>query len=84
MTKQLRRIQSALLLPLSTKNELIGFVSLGARLGDLPYSADDEQLLMSVAGQITLALENARLVEGMLEEGRKRTTRSQLILLLLP
>lgn len=68
----LRRIDSALLLPLSTKNELIGFVSLGARLGDLPYSANDEQLLMSVAGQITLALENARLVEGMLEEGRRR------------
>lgn len=68
----LRRIDSALLLPLSTKNELIGFVSLGTRLGDLPYSANDEQLLMSVAGQITLALENARLVEGMLEEGRKR------------
>jgi len=68
----LRRINPALLLPLSTKNELIGFVSLGARLGDLPYSANDEQLLMSVAGQITLALENARLVEGMLEEGRKR------------
>lgn len=64
MTKQLRRIQFALLLPLSTKNELIGFVSLGARLGDLPYSANDEQLLMSVAGQITLALENARLIEG--------------------
>ncbi len=68
----LRRIDSALLLPLATKDQLIGFVSLGARLGDLPYSANDEQLLMSVAGQITLALENARLVEGMLEEGRKR------------
>jgi hypothetical protein len=40
----LRRIDSALLLPLSTKNELIGFVSLGTRLGDLPYSANDEQL----------------------------------------
>ncbi|HEU0183903.1 MAG TPA: SpoIIE family protein phosphatase [Blastocatellia bacterium] len=61
-------IKSALLFPLSSKGETLGVVSLGPRLGDLPYSREDEQLLMSVAGPATLAIENARLVERMLVE----------------
>ncbi|HEY6403738.1 MAG TPA: SpoIIE family protein phosphatase, partial [Blastocatellia bacterium] len=61
-------VKSALLFPLSSKGETLGVVSLGPRLGDLPYSREDEQLLMSVAGPATLAIENARLVERMLVE----------------
>ncbi|HZF37978.1 MAG TPA: PP2C family protein-serine/threonine phosphatase [Blastocatellia bacterium] len=38
-----------MLLPLSSNED-----SLGSRLGDLPYSREDEQLLMSVAGPATL------------------------------
>jgi sigma-B regulation protein RsbU (phosphoserine phosphatase) len=65
-------IRSALLIPLSSKGELLGLVSLGPRLGDLPYSREDEQLLMSVAMPATLAIENARLVERMIAEARFR------------
>jgi serine phosphatase RsbU (regulator of sigma subunit) len=65
-------IKSVLLFPLSSKGEMIGVVSLGARLGDLPYSREDEQLLMSVAGPATLAIENARLVEQMIAEASLR------------
>jgi len=65
-------IKSVLLFPLSSKGEMLGVVSLGARLGDLPYSREDEQLLMSVAGPATLAIENARLVERMIAEARLR------------
>jgi serine phosphatase RsbU (regulator of sigma subunit) len=65
-------IKSVLLLPLSSKGEMLGVVSLGARLGDLPYSREDEQLLMSVAGPATLAIENARLVERMIAEAGLR------------
>jgi len=61
-------IKSVLLFPLSSKGEMLGVVSLGARLGDLPYSREDEQLLMSVAGPATLAIENAWLVEQMIAE----------------
>src|SRR5437899_2242338 len=50
----LNEIKSALLLPLSSKGETLGIISLGPRLGDLPYSIEDEQLLMSVAGPATL------------------------------
>src|SRR5262245_3515496 len=65
-------IKSALLFPLSSKGEALGIVSLAPRLGDLPYSGEDEQLLMSVAGPAALAIENARLVERMIAEAGLR------------
>jgi serine phosphatase RsbU (regulator of sigma subunit) len=68
----LSEVKSSLLLPLSSKGEMLGIVSLGPRLGDLPYSREDEQLLMSVAGPATLAIENARLVERMVAEAGLR------------
>lgn len=68
----LRRMKSALLLPLTTKQGMPGIVSLGARLGDLPFSRDDKALLMSVAAPTTFAIENSRLVERMIEEARRR------------
>jgi serine phosphatase RsbU (regulator of sigma subunit) len=65
-------IKSALLFPLSSKGEALGIVSLAHRLGDLPYTGEDEQLLMSVAGPAALAIENARLVERMVAEASLR------------
>lgn len=50
----LREMKSALLMPLSTGEEMVGMISLGPRLGDLPFSRDDKQMLMSVAGPTTL------------------------------
>lgn len=70
--EDLHRMNSALLLPLTTKQEMPGVISLGARLGDLPFSGEDKALLMSVAGPTTLAMENSRLVERMIEEARRR------------
>jgi serine phosphatase RsbU (regulator of sigma subunit) len=68
----LRRMKPSLMLPLAGKDELAGVISLGARLGDLPYSREDKRLLMSVAGPTAFAIENARLVERMIEEARRR------------
>lgn len=68
----LQQMKSALLLPLMTKQGMPGIVSLGARLGDLPFSREDKALLMSVAGPTTFAIENSRLVERMIEEARRR------------
>lgn len=68
----LQQIKSELLLPLSSQTELLGIVSLGSRLGDLPFSTEDKELLMSVAGPGTFALENALLLERMIEEARRR------------
>ncbi len=68
----LREMKSALLLPLMTKQGMPGIVSLGARMGDLPFSREDKTLLMSVAAPTTFAIENSRLVERMIEEARRR------------
>jgi sigma-B regulation protein RsbU (phosphoserine phosphatase) len=64
--------KSALLIPLKTKDGLRGLISLGSRLGDLPYSGEDKRLLQSVGASASLALENARLVAGMLAEAQRR------------
>jgi sigma-B regulation protein RsbU (phosphoserine phosphatase) len=68
----LREVDATLLMPLFSKDEMLGIISLGPRLGDLPFSREDKQLLMSVSGPATLAIENARLVEQMVEEARRR------------
>lgn len=68
----LATLRSTLLLPLAGKEGLLGLISLGPRLGDQPFSREDGQMLMSVVGQTTFALENIRLIERMLEEERRR------------
>jgi len=61
-----------LILPIVTKGDLLGMLSLGPRLGDLPYSRDDRRLLEAVAWQLAFAIENTRLVRSMVEEERLR------------
>src|SRR5262245_50086581 len=68
----LLELKASLLLPLKTNDAMPGVVALGSRLGDLPFSGDDKRLLQSVGAAASLALENARLVEGMLAEARRR------------
>ncbi|HYE74164.1 MAG TPA: GAF domain-containing SpoIIE family protein phosphatase, partial [Blastocatellia bacterium] len=67
-----RELKTELLLPMTSKDELIGVISLGQRAGDLPYSSDDERMLMNVAVQTALAIENTRLIEQTIEQERKR------------
>jgi sigma-B regulation protein RsbU (phosphoserine phosphatase) len=65
---KLSQLQSELLLPLSTRDKLLGFISLGPKLSDEPYSGTDVRLLKSVAAQTGLALENARLMSAIADE----------------
>ena len=67
----LQEVKATLLMPLASKDELLGFISLGSRLGDLPFSREDKQLLMSASGPTAFAIENARLVEQMVAEARR-------------
>lgn len=71
-TSTLIQLRSAMLLPLVTKSGPAGIVSLGPRLGDLTFTGDDKRLLKSVAGPASFAVENARLIERMVEEARLR------------
>jgi phosphoserine phosphatase RsbU/P len=51
---------------------LLGFISLGPKRSDEPYSGTDVRLLKSVAAQTGLALENARLMSAIAEEVAQR------------
>ena len=51
--------------PLRTEGSLTGFLALGLRRSGDPYTRDDLVFLNTVAGQSTLALENARLFTNL-------------------
>lgn len=70
--QKLAELQAELLLPLSAHDRLLGFISLGHKRSEEPYSGTDVRLLKSVAAQTGLALENARLMSAMAEEIAQR------------
>jgi sigma-B regulation protein RsbU (phosphoserine phosphatase) len=70
--EQLHKLESQLLLPLAFKDKLIGFMSLGAKKSEEPYSASDVHLLQSVATQTGLALESSHLTEAIAVEVAQR------------
>jgi len=69
---RLTELSAELLLPLSTRDKLLGFISLGPKLSDEPYSRTDLRLLKSVAAQTGLALENADLIAAIADEVAQR------------
>jgi phosphoserine phosphatase RsbU/P len=68
----LAELQSELLLPLNGHEKLLGFISLGPKRSDEPYSRTDLRLLKSVATQTGLALENAHLISAIADEVAQR------------
>jgi len=68
----LAQLDAELLLPLSARDKLLGFISLGPKRSDEPYSSADVRLLKSVAAQTGLALENARLMSAIADEVAQR------------
>jgi sigma-B regulation protein RsbU (phosphoserine phosphatase) len=72
--KELAPLDAQLVLPLSSSTELLGFISLGPKKSDEPYTPGDTNLLRTVAAQTGLALENSRLSEAIAGEVAKRET----------
>jgi len=69
---ELAALQSELLLPLAVRDKLLGFISLGAKRSEEPYTGSDVRLLKSVASQTGLALENANLMQTVADEVAQR------------
>jgi serine phosphatase RsbU (regulator of sigma subunit)/anti-sigma regulatory factor (Ser/Thr protein kinase) len=61
-----------LLLPLVSQGDLIGTISLGARLSDQEYSSDDFRLLNNLAGQASVSLRVAQLARQQQIEAAQR------------
>lgn len=68
----LESIGSRLMQGVMMRDQLVGIISLGARAGNRPFTAEDKQLLIQVAGQTAFIIENSKLVERMVEEERLR------------
>ncbi len=71
---RLAELKPELLLPLSVKEKLLGFISLGQKRSEEPYSPTDLRLLESVAAQTGLALEVSRLTQAIGEQIAQRET----------
>jgi sigma-B regulation protein RsbU (phosphoserine phosphatase) len=70
--RNLASLRPQLLLPLLTKQNLLGIISLGEKRSEAPYSSTDIRLLKSVASQTALALSNAELTSAIaVEIGRR-------------
>ena len=69
---RLTALRSELLLPLPVKDKLLGFISLGQKRSEEPYSPTDLRLLQSVAAQTGLALEVAHLTSEIRTETAHR------------
>jgi diguanylate cyclase (GGDEF)-like protein len=52
---------AALIVPLSVDRDIMGFLLLGERLSEEPYSDDDDDLLMAIGGQLALTEDYGRL-----------------------
>jgi sigma-B regulation protein RsbU (phosphoserine phosphatase) len=68
----LAALRAQVLLPLAANEKLLGFVSLGEKRSEEPYSRSDIRLLKSVASQAGLALENAQLSAALAREAAER------------
>ena len=68
----LEALGSQLLLPFLVKDQLLGFMSLGPKQSEAPYSALDLRLLRTVAVQTSFALENSRLTAAVAAEVARR------------
>jgi len=65
-------LNSEVLVPLIWDRDLLGFISLGPRKSDEPYSNDDLTLLQSVGLQASLAIENCILMLNLAAEITER------------
>src|SRR5579871_5510870 len=70
--EKLAHLKSELLLPLTAREKLLGFISLGRKRSEEPFTGSDLRLLKSVASQTGLALENAQLLAAITEEVAQR------------
>ncbi|HEX5883943.1 MAG TPA: PP2C family protein-serine/threonine phosphatase, partial [Pyrinomonadaceae bacterium] len=65
-------IKSRILIQIKQRHELVGILSFGPRRGGFQYSDADRELLMSIAAQLALIIDNARLTERMVAQERMR------------
>ena len=77
---QLNQLKAVLAIPLFLQGELIGVLTLGKKKSDQEYTAEEIDYFPTVAGQVAIALSNARLY-GESIEARKKIEEMQIELI---
>ncbi len=67
-SERINQFGIALTIPMMLKDKLIGTINVGKKLNGKPFSQEDIDLLLTVASQAAVAIENARLHLGELEK----------------
>jgi len=62
-----QRLEAEVYLPIFSKREWIGMLALGAKISGNRYTEGDLETLATLANQTAIALENARLVENLIQ-----------------
>jgi len=70
--ERLLSLNTQVLLPLNVADRLVGFVSLGPKKSESPYTRNDLRLLQAVGTQAGMAIENARLAERLAVEAASK------------
>ena len=66
----LEELNTHLLVRLVTKDFLLGFISLGEKLSEEPYTREDKELLQSVGQQVAMAIDYAKLIRQAEDQAR--------------
>lgn len=61
----LAELDAHLFIPLITQGELVGFLALGEKLSGRPYTNDDRTAMITLANQVAVAVQNARLYDEL-------------------
>jgi PAS domain S-box-containing protein len=64
---ELERLGAAVAIPSFTKDKLVGILCMGEKLSGEPYSPDDLELLLTMASEAGIAIENAKLYRDITE-----------------
>ena len=78
--EELEQLGAELLIPLRAKGELVGVFAVGPRRSEEPYSVDDRMTLATLANQMAMAIENARLYRAAQQELAERKRAEEEIL----
>ena len=74
LVETIERMRTELILPLSSKGQMLGVLTLGQRQNGEPYLQSDIDALQTLAGHAAVAIENAQLFE---EAGKARASQKE-------
>lgn len=68
----LERLNTRLIVPMAAHGRVFGFISLGEKMSEEPYTREDKELLLTVAEQTAVALDYSRLIREAAEQAKLR------------